>query len=202
MYQCLSTAKVSLLINGSPFKEFSPERGLRQGCPLSPLLFIIAVEGLAQIIKLAKVKNLFSGVSGQNWEASLIQFTDDSLIFIFGDPSQVLNIKHVLRWFQLLSGLKINYSKSSLFKFNISQDSTNNIASLFSCKSSSLLFKYLDIPLGANPRKSSIWKLVIDKINYKLAGWKGKLLSIVERLTLIKASLYNLPLYFLSLFNI
>lgn len=65
-YQCISNASASVLINGKPINQFTLQKGLRQGCPLSPLLFIIAVKGLAQILNIAKAKGLFLGVSSAN----------------------------------------------------------------------------------------------------------------------------------------
>lgn len=86
--------------------------------------------------------------------------------------------------------------------FNISEEIINASASFLGCKSSSLPFKYLGVPLGVNLKIASTWKPVIDKIDHKLIEWKGKFLSIAGRLTLIKSSLHNLPLYFLSIFII
>ena len=61
---------------------------------------------------------------------------------------------------------------------------------------------YLGIPLGANLKKASIWKPVVEKVEKKLALWKEKVLLRVRRLTLIMAVLNNLPMYYLSLFKI
>ncbi|CAL5411877.1 unnamed protein product [Camellia sinensis] len=69
------------------------------------------------------------------------------------------------------------------------------------CKNQSVLFSYLGLPLGANPRLKKTWKPVIDKVRAKLASWKRKLLSFGGRLTLIKSVLSSLPVYYLSIFK-
>ena len=61
---------------------------------------------------------------------------------------------------------------------------------------------YLGIPLGANPRRIETWKLVMEKIEKRLALWKAKLLSRARRLVLIKPVLTSLPLYYQSIFKI
>lgn len=70
------------------------------------------------------------------------------------------------------------------------------------CKVSQFPFTYLGLPIGGNASRISTWDPIIDRMSKKLATWKGKLLSIARRLTLIKASLSNLPLYYMSLFPI
>ncbi|GKD01530.1 RNA-directed DNA polymerase, eukaryota, reverse transcriptase zinc-binding domain protein, partial [Tanacetum coccineum] len=72
----------SVLVNGSPTKEFKIERGLRQGDPLSPFLFIIAVEALHVTLQEAKSRNVFNGVkvSQNKLDISHLQFADDALI--------------------------------------------------------------------------------------------------------------------------
>ncbi|KHN44526.1 LINE-1 reverse transcriptase like, partial [Glycine soja] len=113
---CLNTATISILINGSPSKEFTPKRGLRQGDPLAPFLFNIVVEGLTGLMRSAVSKNLFRSylVGSLKEEVNILQYADDTLFF--GDPTQqnVRSLKCILRCFENVSGLKINYSKSHL----------------------------------------------------------------------------------------
>jgi len=59
---CLSSSKISVLVNGSPTSEFKPEKGLRQGDPLAPLLFLIAVEGLSGAVREVVNKGLLEGI--------------------------------------------------------------------------------------------------------------------------------------------
>ena len=70
---------------------------------------------------------------------------------------------------------------------------------IFKCNKQNLLIKYLGLPLGSNPRKAAIWSEILDKIKKTLAHWKRKILSIGGRLTLIKSSMTNLPIYYLEL---
>ncbi|KAJ6925966.1 hypothetical protein NC651_010415 [Populus alba x Populus x berolinensis] len=199
--QCISTTKMSVLVNGSPTKEFSLEKGLRQGDPLSPFLFNIAVQGLSCILQRGCDLGLIEGVSiGQaGFHLSYLQFADDTLIFSSASLESMQNVKRILLCFELMSGLKVNFSKSSIFGVGI-EDQCDYTAQTLRCKQGHLPFKYLGLPIGANSCRLMMWNPIIQNISSRLAAWKGKLLSIGGRLCLIKSVLSNLPIYFLSLF--
>ena len=113
--QCFETATVSVLVNGSPTEEFRMQRGLRQGDPLAPFLFLIVAEGLSALMRRAVSEGLFKGVEvGNNGErVACLQYADDTLFM--GEASlQNVTIKSVLRCFELATGLKVNFFKSSL----------------------------------------------------------------------------------------
>lgn len=114
MKTIFSTFRISILVNGSPSREFSPRRGLRQEDPLSPSLFLIVGEILNRMLKEASLKDIFSGISIDNtgYKVFHLQFADDTILFLHNNYLSVQGIKHVLRCFELFSGLRINYSKS------------------------------------------------------------------------------------------
>ncbi|RZC11532.1 LINE-1 reverse transcriptase-like [Glycine soja] len=111
---CMSSATISILINGSPSQEFVPKRGLRQGDPLAPLLFNIVVEGLTGLMRSAVAKNLFSSyhVGNKKEEINILQYADDTLFFGAATNDNVRVLKCILKCFELVFGLKINYNKS------------------------------------------------------------------------------------------
>ncbi len=113
---CISTARFSILVNGSPNGFFASSRGLRQGYPLSPLLFVIVKEALSHLLDRAVREGLCSGFTvGKLDETSLmishLLFVDDTLIFCDADSDQLSNLRHVFSWFEVCSSLKINLSK-------------------------------------------------------------------------------------------
>jgi len=120
---CMESATISILVNGSPTEEFKPKRSLRQGDPLAPFLFLIIVEGLTRLVREAKRASLFNGVEvgTQRVHVDLLQFADDTLFFYEPSYHNVLVVKAILRSFELVSGLKVNFHKSVIGFVGVSQ---------------------------------------------------------------------------------
>lgn len=94
IYECLSTARFIVLVNGSPSSDYAMERGVRQGDPLSPFLFLIAVEGLKCLLQKATELGLIEAVRLNNIESGLnmFQFADDTLIFVPDGLDNIWNL--------------------------------------------------------------------------------------------------------------
>ncbi|XP_042940888.1 uncharacterized protein LOC122275743 isoform X2 [Carya illinoinensis] len=110
---CVSTAKVSVLLNGSPAGFFHSSRGLRQGDPLSPLLFVVVMEGLGRMMSALSRNGLVGGFSVGTQARGItnishILFADDTLILCDADQSQVRTLKAMLLCFEAVSRLKVN----------------------------------------------------------------------------------------------
>ncbi|GJS28161.1 RNA-directed DNA polymerase, eukaryota [Tanacetum coccineum] len=110
-------AFASVLINGSSTKKFKLERGLRQGDPLSPFLFILAAKALNVAILEATNHNIFHGikVGKDKLHISHLQYADDALILEEWSLTNAKNLSMILTCFHLASGLKVNFNKSKLY---------------------------------------------------------------------------------------
>lgn len=113
---CLESASKSVLVNGSPTKEFSPSKGLRQGDPLAPFLFLIVAEGLAGVSRNAESLGMIDSleVGGKKVRVNMLQYADDTLFFCHVNSKSVFNVKAMLNCFELASGLKVNFLKSRI----------------------------------------------------------------------------------------
>jgi len=112
--QCVSTTSFSILINGSPYGFFKSQRGVRQGDPLSPFLFVLAAEVLARLIEREAYSN---GIKGFKLARDLmpithLQFADDLFTFAFDNEENLEKIKYYLEIFSEWSGQKVNFTKS------------------------------------------------------------------------------------------
>ena len=112
-----------MLINGSPARFFSAQRGLRQGDPLSPFLFLIATEGLNSMIKTANLNGRLRGfdvarIGERNLEITHLQYADDTLILCDAEEDQLMTLRVILVLFEGISGLHINWKRSSLYPIN------------------------------------------------------------------------------------
>lgn len=113
----LSSSRTSVLVNESPTDEFSILKGVHQGDPLFPFLFIIVTKGLNQTIKNAREIGLIAGlklpVNGPN--LSHLFYADDAIFVGDWNRSNIKNLSAILKYFHTSSGLKVNFLKSRLF---------------------------------------------------------------------------------------
>ena len=201
---CLHSATVSVLVNGSPTNEFIPHRGLRQGDPLAPLLFNIVAEGLTGLMREALDKSFYSSllVGEDNIPVNILQYADDTIFFGDASVQNVKTIKSILRSFELVSGLKKNFAKSSFGVVGKSEQWQAEAARYLNCRILSFPFSYLGIPIGDNPSRSRLWDPIIKKCERRLATWKHRHISFGGRVTLINAALTAIPIYFFSFFRV
>jgi len=203
---CISSVRFSVLVNGTPSDFFSSSRGLRQGDPLSPLLFVIVMEAFSKLFSITVQRGFLSGFSVGSSSNGVINishllFADDTLVFCGASPDHLLYLRMLLLSFEPVLGLKINLDKSVLVPVGL-VDNMDDLAGILGCGVSSLFLKYLGLPLGAPFKTKSNWDEVVGKVERSLAGWKRLYLSKGGKVTFIKSTLSNLPTYFLSLFPI
>ena len=179
MRVCLTIARVSILINGVPSKPFKMRRGLRQGDPLSPYLFVIMAEVLNRLLTKVTKLGYFKGVQVGTHSVPLshLQFADDTLLFCEPKVEFLQNIENILYSFQSFSGLTVNYDKSGIIAIGKEDEWAAMAADLLKCKVVQLPITYLGVPLGANMRKIASWQPVVDKVQQRLASWKANTLS-------------------------
>jgi len=165
---CISTVRFSMSVNGSPNGFFSSSRGLRQGDPLSPLLFVFVMEALSPMISAAVSGGLLEGFIVGNATFSHLLFTDDTLIFCNALSSQLHYLRSLFLLFEPASGLKVNLAKSELILVG-DVDQVESF-SRYRCGVGTLPVKYLGLPLGTSYKSIHIWDSVIEMIERWLAS--------------------------------
>ncbi|XP_022001092.1 uncharacterized mitochondrial protein AtMg01250-like [Helianthus annuus] len=187
----LCSARSSVLVNGSPTFEFNCEKGIRQGDPISPFLFLIVMEGLSSLIRMACDKGMFQGVrlNKDGHTISHLLYADDALVMGEWTQSNLNALKRILRIFHMCSGLRINLHKSNLFGIGKSMEDIDIGAIGMGCKPGAFPFKYLGIIVGANMNRISNWDSIVDIFKKRLSSWKASMVSMAGRVTFIKAVL-------------
>jgi hypothetical protein len=159
---------------------------------------------LAIMINRAKEDGQVSGLIPHlvDGGVSILQYADDTIIFLEHDLEKAVNMKLVLCIFEQLSGLKINFHKSDMYCFGHAKYVENDYKQLFGCESGALPFKYLGIPIHFRKLKNGEWKPVEDRFEVKLSSWIGKLLYYGDLLTLINSVLTSLSMFLRSFLEI
>jgi len=183
---CLESSTISVLVNGSPTEQFSPTKGLRQGDPLAPLLFLIVVEGLAGVVRQAEYKGLLEGINvgKKQIPINMLRFADDTIFVCSPKTQNIVVIKSILRCFEITSGLKVNFRKT---KRGSIDRMIERFSIMLNCMTMNIPFLYLGIKVGANHRKKVFWNDMIINIRKRLSKWKGRHLSSAGRVMLIKS---------------
>ena len=151
------------LLNGVSGKVFHYKRGVIQGNPLSPLLFVFAADFLQSILNAAKQQSLLTLPLNlpHDHDFPILQYADDTLIFMETDARQLFFLKAILNSFAESTRLRVNYSKSMMIPVNISDERFDILAQNFGCSKGSLPFTYLGLPLSlTRPSVAGYWPLV------------------------------------------
>uniref|UniRef100_A0A453B566 Reverse transcriptase domain-containing protein n=1 Tax=Aegilops tauschii subsp. strangulata TaxID=200361 RepID=A0A453B566_AEGTS len=138
MKMLFNSASSSVILNGVPGKKFYCKRGVRQGDPLSPPLFVLAADLLQSILNKAMSRNLVTPPLN----------VGSCLIIMKTDPVHLFNLKALLNTFATATGLKVNYHKSNLIHINLSEDRSDIMINTLGCKRGYFPFTYLGLPLG------------------------------------------------------
>lgn len=191
---------VGVNVNGVESNFFKIGKGLRQGDPLSPLIFNLVGDALTKMLEKAAKKGLIKGLlTDFNREGIIsLQYADDTILFSSAEDEHLNNLKCELACFETISGMRINFHKSEIIPVNVEGEDSHGIAHIFGCPVGSFPIKYLGILLHHDRLRKEDLQPIIDKIIKRIAGWRGRLLSYSGRLILIKTCLASIPVYLMS----
>ena len=202
--QCIRSPSFSILLNGQPTRHFCPTRGLRQGDPLSPFLFIICAEGLSSLLRDAEAKKEIHGLKlGKKVNSiSHLFFADDSVLFTRANEKEAEKILEILSTYEVASGQKLNMEKSEVsFSRNIDQEKKNLLQMKLSFKAVEGHDKYLGLPTYVCGSKKKVFQYIQERVLKKLKGWKEGFLSQAGREVLIKTIAQAIPTYAMQCFR-
>ncbi|KAL0293586.1 UNVERIFIED_CONTAM: hypothetical protein Sangu_3235000 [Sesamum angustifolium] len=200
--QCVSTASFSVSINGAIYGFFKGGRGLRQGDPMSPYLFVLVMEIWNSLLRY-RVQN--AAHFQYHWKCKELGilnlcFADDVLLFCKAHIPSIQVLKDTLNEFAALSGLNVNPEKSQIILSRAVQQERQQIIDCLGFQEGFLPIRYLGVPLTSSRLTIADCRPLLTKVDTRLAGWSHHNLSYAGRVQLIRSVLNTLHIYWASVF--
>ena len=173
-------------------------RGVRQGDPLSPMLFILAMDPLQRLLDLATQQGILTPlpITAAKWRTSV--YADDAAIFINPTKDDVEAIKIILQAFGTFSGLHINLQKSSVHPISCANVDLDQVLAPFTGTRGGFPCKYLGLQLHIRTLQRIHVQPLIDRIWAQATQMQRKIAK--QRLTLVTSVLSSMPMYHLTVF--
>lgn len=191
IHMILSTG-TSVLLNGVPRKVFHCRRGVRQGDPLSPLLFVLTADLLQTVNQSMQDGLHHRPIPLQSCLDFLVQYADDTLVIMPADASQLDHLHSLLQDFATSTGLKVNFHKSQLIPINVDDSRVAALTNALHCQLGQLPSTYLGLPLGLTKPKIQDFFPMIQRVEKRFACCSN-LLTYSARLQMVNSVLSSLP---------
>jgi len=194
----------SILINGQAHGFFKSSRGVKQGDPVSPTLFILAAEALSRGLNALHTNLYFCGFGMPKWSPKInhLAYADDMIIFSSSDETSLMLIMQVLKAYETASGQLVNKTKSAVYLHHLTDmEVVSKVERITGIHRNDFPIIYLGCPIFYARRKLEFYQPLITKVMDKLQSWQGKLLSVGGRAVLISHVLQSMPMHLLSAVN-
>ena len=172
--------------------------GLQQGDPLSPLLFVLAIDPLQKLLEVATRKGLLHKIRGRGVALRSSLYADDAVVFLAPIKSAVDNLFNILRLFGNVIGMCTKFLKSSVVPIRCGNINLPHVTQSLPAVAASFPIKYLGLPLSVWQLKTVDFQFLLDKAAAKLGVWDGQNISAIGRAALVKSVLSSLAVYFIT----
>ncbi|XP_024010162.1 uncharacterized protein LOC112085231 [Eutrema salsugineum] len=200
---CISTASFSVQVNGELCGYFGSSRGPRQGCSLSPYLFVICMNVLSKMLDKAAIEQKFGfHPKCSNISLTHLCFADDLMVFSDGTLRSIQGIFGVFDDFSKRCGLRISVEKSTIFIAGVTDSVRESISQNFPFEFGSLPVRYLGLPLLTKQMRSLDYMPLIDRIKGNFNSWNARALSFGGRLQLLSSVVASTLNFWLSAFRL
>ena len=203
--KCVTTVSYRIRVNGELSEMIKPERGLRQGDPLSPYLFLLCAEGFSALLSQAEGDGRLKGVKVCQRAPSVshLLFADNSLILFRANGGDAQHLQGILDPYEESSGQMINKEKSAImFSPNTRRDVKEDVMRELSITKETMNERYLGLSVFVGNSKSKVFAYLKERIWSRIQGWKEKLLSRAGKEILIKAVAQAIPTFAMGCFDI
>ena len=203
--QCLSSVRYSILLNGEAQGMITPTRGIRQGDPLSPYIFILCSEVLSGLCTAAQRRVTLAGlqVSCRSPKINRLLFADDTMFFAKTNPKSVAALKEVIERYKRESGQAINAAKSAItFSWKMPQGITDRVKNSLGIAKEGGQGKYLGLPDHFGRRKRVMFTPIVDRIRQKAMSWSTRQLSAGGKMVMLQSVFSATPSFSMLCFKL
>ena len=198
---CITTPSFSVQVNGDLAGYFQSSRGLRQGCSLSPYLFVLSMNVLSRKFDKAVEERKFMYHPGcQRLSLTHLCFADDLMVFVEGSKESIKGALSVYDVFEEWSGLRISMEKSTIYMAGVEESEKRSILRNFPFAEGKLPVRYLGLPLMTQAMRRQDYLPLLKKIRSTISSWACRFLSYAGRLQLINSVLTSIINFWISVF--
>jgi hypothetical protein len=191
----LCTATTRVTVNGVPGQRIRHARGLRQGDPLSPLLFVIAMEVTTLLLCKPSDLGMLSPIGNCSAAQRVSIYADDVVIFVKPTVQDIVTVRELLQLLGEASGLKVNYRKTSATLIRAGEVEEELVKQLLQCEIKQFPIKYLGLPLALRPLTKVQWQPLLDATLHIVPAWQRGLMTRPGRLVLVKVVMSARPIH-------
>lgn len=202
---CVKSVSYSFLQNGEVFGDIVPQRGIRQGDPISPYLYILCAEGLSAIMRRHEEGGMIHGCTIARGAPSIshLLFADDCYLFFRASEMEACTMKSILQRYEMISGQAVNFRKSNItFSPNTGVEDRLKVCASLEVQEINNPGKYLGMPMSVGRNKGEVFSFLIDRVGQKVQGWSNVTLSKGGKLILLKTAAQAIPNFLMNLFLI
>ena len=191
----LSTASTKVLVNGRPGRRIAHARGLRQGDPISPMLFVLVMDALNSLLREADRQGVLAPLPGNSIVHRTSLYADDLVVLVSPSAEDLTNLQQILTLFAGASGLVTNVDKCAATPIHCSEDEIAQLMQVFPCVLAPFPCKYLGVPLSLGRLRRADEQALIDSVAVRIPTWKSGLLTNAGRVLLTKVTLSAIPVH-------
>ncbi|XP_031131672.1 uncharacterized protein LOC116033057 [Ipomoea triloba] len=200
---CVTSVRYNIMVNGGEVGTVIPSRGIQQGDPLSPSLFIVCAEGLSLLLQQKEAQGQIHGVKVARGAppVSHLFFADDSLLFFKSIDAEAQEVRNCLLLYSRASGQVVNFEKSSImFSTNTRSDMRDHVASVFHVQQVQDFGRYLGLPSFLGRNRTTVFRYVEQRVRERVNSWQKKLLTRAGKEVLLKSVAQAMPIFSMSVF--
>lgn len=199
---CVRSVSYSFIQDGEVFGDIKPSRGVRQGDPISPYLYILCAEGLSYMLRRHEEVGLVHGCSVARGTPAVshLLFIYDCYLFFKATLTEASTVKNVLMRYEETSGQAIIFGKLSLvFSPNTTWSNRKQVCDVLQVNEVSKPGNYLGLPMHIGRRRNNAFRFLSDRVSQKLQNWGNKALSKGGKLILLKSAAQRIPNFWMQL---